>query len=92
MQSSPLIRGGGGAGSVLGAVLMAGLLETLAPRNCPHGHGAMELLPGVFALQGVVEMPAPPNAQRLFNPSGQLLPLQARRCAACGHVDLQTYG
>lgn len=71
---------------------MAGLLDALS-RTCPRGHGALELLTGLFALTGVHQVPPAGGllgsvVPRIVQPNGQMLPLRVWRCPACGHVEL----
>lgn len=71
-----------------------GLLGAMSHRTCPHGHGALELLTGWFALQGVYKTGERAGADprsapiRTFAPNGQVLPLRVWRCPECGHVEL----
>ena len=56
-------------------------------------HGAMPRLPGLFALQGVHEVPGHltpgKGNDRDFSFSGDLVPLQVYACPVCGSVSLQ---
>lgn len=58
-------------------------------RTCRYEHGALELLMGWFALQGVQPYGGGLLSQgKEFRPTGQVVALHVWRCPVCGYVEL----
>ena len=61
-------------------------------RTCRYAHGALTLLSGWYALQGVRPRPMLDNPlavkRKVFDVTGQLVALHVWRCPVCGYSEL----